>query len=67
MQDSAWKEQALLWHDDDLEGLEILHASYVTYSFAHHTHETLSWWLFGTLAYTRKLAMTSKLPSGSRM
>src|SRR5260370_30490148 len=42
MQDSARKEQALLWHDDDLEGLEILHASYVTHSFARHTHETFA-------------------------
>ena len=42
MPDDARKEQALLWRDKDLEGMEILHASYVTHSFARHTHETFA-------------------------
>jgi AraC-like DNA-binding protein len=42
MLDDARQEQALLWHDDDLEGLEILHASYLTHSFARHTHDTFA-------------------------
>jgi AraC-like DNA-binding protein len=42
MADCTKKEQAFLWRDDDLEGLEILHASYVTHTFARHTHETFA-------------------------
>lgn len=42
MLDDARQERALLWHDDDLEGLEILHASYLTHSFARHTHDTFA-------------------------
>jgi AraC-like DNA-binding protein len=42
MPDDARKERALLWRDDDLGGLEILYASYVTHSFARHTHETFA-------------------------
>jgi hypothetical protein len=41
MPDNARKEQALLWRDDDLEGLEILHASYVTHSFARYAVSAL--------------------------
>ena len=42
MADFTRKEQAFLWQDDDLEGLDILHASYVTHTFARHTHETFA-------------------------
>jgi AraC-like DNA-binding protein len=42
MPDDARKEQALLWRDDDLGSLEILHASYITHTFARHTHETFA-------------------------
>src|SRR5689334_3015794 len=42
MADCTKKEQAFLWRDDDLEGLEIFHASYVTHTFARHTHETFA-------------------------
>jgi AraC-like DNA-binding protein len=31
-------EQAKFWRDPDLAGLEILHASYLTHSFAPHSH-----------------------------
>jgi hypothetical protein len=41
-EDKLVKEQALLWYDDDLDGLEILHASYVIHSFVRHTHETFA-------------------------
>lgn len=42
MADFIRKEQAVLWRDNDLEGLDILHASYVTHAFARHTHETFA-------------------------
>jgi AraC-like DNA-binding protein len=42
MPDDERKEQALLWRDDDLGRLEILRASYVTHTFARHTHETFA-------------------------
>lgn len=42
MADFTRKERAVLWRDNDLEGLDILHASYVTHAFARHTHETFA-------------------------
>src|SRR5258708_10905149 len=36
------KEQAILWRDEELGGLEILRATYVTHSFARHAHETFA-------------------------
>lgn len=42
MHDDSRIEQALLWRDDDLESLEVLHARYVTHTFARHTHETFA-------------------------
>jgi len=42
MVDFTRKERAFLWRDDDLEGLDILHASYVTHTFARHAHETFA-------------------------
>ena len=32
-------EHAKFWHDSTLSNLELLHATYVTHSFAPHTHE----------------------------
>ncbi|GHO46178.1 AraC family transcriptional regulator [Ktedonospora formicarum] len=33
------REQATFWRDPNLNNLELLHATYVTHSFAPHTHE----------------------------
>ncbi|MEZ4862611.1 MAG: AraC family transcriptional regulator [Caldilineaceae bacterium] len=33
------QERAKFWHDPTLGNLELLHASYITHSFAPHTHE----------------------------
>src|SRR5689334_20263610 len=32
-------EHIKFWHDDTLDHLELLHATYVTHTFAPHTHE----------------------------
>jgi AraC-like DNA-binding protein len=42
MQEEKRKEYATLWHDPDLKNLEILRASYITHTFARHTHETFT-------------------------
>src|SRR5579884_2172246 len=34
------QEQATLWRDPDLNGLEVMHANYLTHSFAPHRHES---------------------------
>jgi AraC-like DNA-binding protein len=34
------QEQATLWRDSDLSGLEVMHANYLTHSFAPHRHES---------------------------
>jgi AraC-like DNA-binding protein len=34
------QEQATLWRDPDLSGLEVLHANYLTHAFAPHRHES---------------------------
>lgn len=36
---SRLKEQVKFWRDPALSGLEMLHATYITYSFARHAHE----------------------------
>jgi AraC-like DNA-binding protein len=34
------QEQATLWRDPDLHGLEVMHARYLTHAFAPHRHES---------------------------
>ncbi|NEP84155.1 MAG: AraC family transcriptional regulator [Okeania sp. SIO3B3] len=34
------REQAKFWHDNTLGQLELLRATYITHTFAHHTHES---------------------------
>jgi hypothetical protein len=34
------REYTNFWIDSDLDGLELLHATYYTFSFAPHIHET---------------------------
>ncbi len=38
MSSRAAQEQAKLWRADDLDGLELLRATYITHEFARHTH-----------------------------
>src|SRR5579883_2616325 len=39
MRDQAEREQVNFWRDPALRDLELLHAHYVTHTFAPHTHE----------------------------
>lgn len=42
MHEEKRKEYATMWHDHELKNLEILRASYITHTFARHTHETFT-------------------------
>jgi hypothetical protein len=48
-----------IWRADDLGDIELLHARYISYSFARHTHEGAAFGVIEDGAETRRSATSA--------
>jgi AraC-like DNA-binding protein len=61
------REYTNFWIDSDLDGLELLHATYYTFSFAPHVHETyaIGTTEYGAQMYTQERKNKLVMPAGT--
>jgi hypothetical protein len=60
-------ERATFWLDPDLDGLELLRATYITHAFAPHAHEGFAIGVIeaGSQAFTYRRGTGLVMPAGS--